>query len=92
MSAVDFWRTFLEAAAVILLIVGFVNEKRVVDFEKALAKAIREHLKARKNRKKCISERSNTNSLEKENEPTTLYVTTYDTWKNSKVKGSRYDK
>ena len=40
--------TFFELAAVVLLIVGFINEKKVVAFEVKLARAIRIHLRNRR--------------------------------------------
>lgn len=51
MSASDIIRTILEFAAVVLLIYGFINEKKVVAFEQKLARAIRIHLRNRKKRK-----------------------------------------
>lgn len=44
-------RSLLELAAVVLLIIGFVNEKKVVAFEVQLSRAIRIHLHRRKTRK-----------------------------------------
>ncbi len=38
-------KTFLELAAVVLLIVGFINEKKVIAFEVKLARAIRIHIR-----------------------------------------------
>lgn len=46
MSAVEFWRTLFEFAAVVALIVGFINEKKVVAFERRLAAAIRAYVRA----------------------------------------------
>ncbi len=43
--------SFFELAAVILLIVGFIYEKKVIAFEVKLARAIRIHIKNRKVRK-----------------------------------------
>lgn len=51
MAFAEIIKTFLELAAVILLIIGFVNEKKVVDFEVKLARAIRIHLRNRRIRK-----------------------------------------
>lgn len=51
MTFVDIIRTVLEFAAVILLIVGFINEKKVVAFEVKLARAIKIHLRNRRIRK-----------------------------------------
>jgi hypothetical protein len=36
MSFADIIRTFFEFAAVILLILGFINEKKIIKFERAL--------------------------------------------------------
>ena len=43
--------TVFEFAAVVLLIVGFINEKKVAAFEAKLARAIRIHLRNRRLRK-----------------------------------------
>ena len=51
MTFVDIIRTVLEFAAVILLIVGFINEKKIVAFEVKLARAIKIHLRNRRIRK-----------------------------------------
>ncbi len=51
MTFADIITTVLEFAAVILLIVGFINEKKVVAFEVKLARAIRIHLRNRRIRK-----------------------------------------
>ena len=51
MTFAEIIRTFFEFAAVILLIIGFINEKKVVAFEVKLAKAIRIHLRNRRIRK-----------------------------------------
>lgn len=49
--------TVIEIAVVILLILGFVNEKKVIEFEDrlafALAKAIRTYLRQRKIKKRA---------------------------------------
>lgn len=91
MSAIEFWKTFFEFVAVMCLIIGFVNEKKVIAFEVALARSIRQWLKARKNRKKRFTDILNTIPLEEEQEFTQPYVTTYDTWKNRKGRGGRYE-
>lgn len=44
-------RTFFEFAAVVLLIIGFINEKKVVAFEQKLARAIKIHLRNRRKRR-----------------------------------------
>ena len=46
-------RTFFEFAAVVLLIVGFINEKKIIAFEVKLARAIRIHLRNRRRRKQA---------------------------------------
>ena len=51
MAFTDIIRTVLEFTAVVLLIVGFINEKKVVAFEVKLARAIRIHLRNRRIRK-----------------------------------------
>ena len=51
MTALEIIKTFFEFAAVVLLIVGFINEKKIVAFEVKLAKAIRIHLRNRRLRK-----------------------------------------
>ncbi len=44
-------RTFFELAAVVLLIIGYINEKKIIAFEVKLARAIRIHIRNRKIRK-----------------------------------------
>ena len=51
MTFADIIRTVLEFAAVILLIVGFINEKKVIAFEEKLARAIKIHLRNHRIRK-----------------------------------------
>lgn len=51
MSFADIIITVLEFAAVVLLIVGFINEKKVIAFEVKLARAIKIHLRNRRLRK-----------------------------------------
>ena len=51
MTFAEVIRTVLEFAAVVLLIIGFFNEKKVVAFEVKLARAIRIHLRNRRIRK-----------------------------------------
>lgn len=51
MTFADIIRTVLEFAAVVLLIVGFINEKKVIAFEVKLARAIKIHLRNRRLRK-----------------------------------------
>lgn len=51
MTFADIIRTVLEFSAVVLLIVGFINEKKVVAFEVKLARAIKIHLRNRRIRK-----------------------------------------
>jgi len=51
MSFADIIRTVFEFSAVVLLIVGFIYEKKVVAFEKKLARAIRVAIRNRRIRK-----------------------------------------
>lgn len=51
MAFAEVIKTFFELAAVVLLIIGFINEKKVVAFEVKLARAIRIHLRNRRIRK-----------------------------------------
>ena len=51
MTFLEIIKTFFELAAVVLLIVGFINEKKVVAFEVKLARAIKIHLRNRRIRK-----------------------------------------
>ncbi len=51
MAFAEIIKTFFELAAVVLLIIGFVNEKKVVAFEVKLARAIKIHLRNRRVRK-----------------------------------------
>lgn len=55
-------KTILEFVAVILLIVGFINEKKIIAFEIRLAKAIRIHIRNRKLKKKSKCEFQNIQS------------------------------
>ncbi|MBR6786093.1 MAG: hypothetical protein IKM25_07595 [Clostridia bacterium] len=43
--------SFFEMAAIVLLIVGFINEKKIAAFEAKLARAIKIHLRNRRRRK-----------------------------------------
>lgn len=51
MAFAEIIKTFFELAAVVLLIIGFVNEKKVVAFEVKLVRAIKIHLRNRRVRK-----------------------------------------
>ncbi len=51
MALSDIILTVFEFAAVVLLIVGFINEKKIIAFEVKLARAIRIHLRNRRVRK-----------------------------------------
>lgn len=53
MAFADIIRTVFEFTAVILLIVGFINEKKVIAFEAKLARAIKIHLRNRRRRKQA---------------------------------------
>ena len=44
-------RTFFELLTVVLLIIGFINEKKVVAFEQKLARVIKIHLRNRRKRR-----------------------------------------
>ena len=58
MTFLEIIKTFFELAAVVLLIVGFINEKKVVAFEVKLARAIRIHLRNRRLRKQREAQRA----------------------------------
>ena len=45
--------TFLEFAAVVLLIVGFINEKKIIAFEVKLVRAIMIHIRNYRRRKQA---------------------------------------
>lgn len=62
MAFADILRTVLEFTAVVLLIVGFINEKKVVAFEVKLARAIRIHLRNRRRRKQAEIARAYANA------------------------------
>lgn len=86
MSAVEFWKTFFEFAAVVALIIGFINEKKVVAFEKRLAAAIRVYVRARRaerNRHLNDPEKVSQEFAEQFPEPR---VAILDTWRNKKYK------
>lgn len=53
MSFAEILKTIAEFAAVVLLIYGFINEKKIIAFEIKLARAIRIHWQNRN--KKCKS-------------------------------------
>lgn len=58
MTFLEIVKTFFEFAAVVLLIVGFINEKKIVAFEVKLARAIRIHLRNRRLRKQREAQRA----------------------------------
>ena len=58
MTFLEILKVFLEFAAVVLLIVGFFNEKKVVAFEVKLARAIRIHIRNRRLRKQREAQRA----------------------------------
>lgn len=58
MTFFEIIKIFFEFAAVVLLIVGFVNEKKVVAFEVKLARAIRIHLRNYRARKQREAQRA----------------------------------
>ena len=86
MSAVEFWKTFLEFAAVVALIIGFINEKRVVAFEKRLAAAIREYVRARKAGQNKHLNDPDKLSQECEEQFQEPRVAVLDTWRNKNYK------
>ncbi|MBE6771736.1 MAG: hypothetical protein E7547_06305 [Ruminococcaceae bacterium] len=57
MTFFEIVKIFFEFAAVVLLIVGFINEKKVVAFEVKLARAIRIHLRNYRARKQREAQR-----------------------------------
>ena len=48
MAFAEIIKSFIELAVVVLLIVGFINEKKIIAFEVKLARAIRIHLRNRR--------------------------------------------
>lgn len=72
MAFAEIIKTFLELAAVVLLIIGFVNEKKVVAFEVKLARAIRIHLRNRRIRKQREAARAYSSRVQ-ERAPETEY-------------------
>ena len=62
MAFTDIILTLFELAAVILLIVGFINEKKVVAFEVKLARAIRIHIRNHRRRKQRELAMAHTNA------------------------------
>ena len=53
MTFLEIMVTFLEFAAVVLLIVGFINEKKIIAFEVKLARAIMIHIRNYRRRKQA---------------------------------------
>ncbi len=53
MTFLEIIKTFFEFAAVVLLIVGFINEKKIVAFEVKLVRAIRIHIRNYRRRKQA---------------------------------------
>lgn len=51
MAYSDIILSFFEMAAIVLLIVGFINEKKIAAFEAKLARAIRIHIRNHRRRK-----------------------------------------
>jgi hypothetical protein len=58
MTFLTILKTALELAAVVLLIVGFINEKKVIAFEEKLARAIRIHIRNYRLRKQREAQRA----------------------------------
>lgn len=55
MAFVETLRTIGEFAAIVLLIVGFINEKKIIAFEIKLAKAIRIHWRNRNKTRNSVT-------------------------------------
>ena len=53
MSFFEIMVTFFEFAAVVLLIIGFINEKKIIAFEVKLVRAIRIHIRNYRRRKQA---------------------------------------
>lgn len=53
MSFFEILVTFFEFAAVVLLIVGFINEKKIIAFEVKLVRAIKIHIRNYRRRKQA---------------------------------------
>ena len=53
MTFLEIIKTFFELAAVVLLIVGFINEKKIIAFEVKLVRAIRIHIRNYRRRKQA---------------------------------------
>lgn len=51
MTAALIIRSIFEFAAIVLVIAGFINEKKLIDFETRLFRAIRIHIKNHRKRK-----------------------------------------
>jgi hypothetical protein len=51
MAFSDIFLSFFEMAAIVLLIVGFINEKKIAAFEAKLARAIKIYMRNRRIRK-----------------------------------------
>ncbi len=51
MTSLHIFLSFFELAAIVLLIVGFINEKKIAAFEAKLARAIRIHIRNYRRRK-----------------------------------------
>ena len=58
MSFFEIIVTFLEFAAVVLLIIGFINEKKIIAFEVKLARAIKIHIRNYRRRKQAEAQAS----------------------------------
>ncbi len=65
MTFLEIIKTFFELAAVILLIVGFINEKKIVAFEVKLARAIRIHARNYRLRKQREKQRAYATTVQK---------------------------
>ncbi len=58
MTFSEILKTLLELAAVVLLIVGFINEKKIIAFEDKLARAIKIHIRNHRLRKQREAQRA----------------------------------
>lgn len=55
MDFIEILRTTGEFAAVVLMIIGFINEKKIIAFEIKLARAVRIHWRNRNKTRKTVT-------------------------------------
>lgn len=55
MDFIEILRTIGEFTAVVLMIIGFINEKKIIAFEIKLARAIRIHWRNRNKTRKTVT-------------------------------------